>query len=140
MLFTFFIYTRIHCRKALKFYFYFYQSAISENISSYPIKCLTISFNTCLRCAIALICASPCDMTKRDKIFMMAQKMQTCDENYYHKRSPLSTTGVGVSLIFLFIGSNFMAGFTCRTNRNPNNIMGCGLLTREVCWDFIFSA
>ena len=32
--------------------------------------------------------------TKRDKLFKMAQKMQTYDENENHKRSPISNTGI----------------------------------------------
>ena len=62
----------------------------------FPIESVTVSFKTSLflykvkllaKRYVSAICASACDVTKRDKLFNMVQKMQTYDENEYRKRS-----------------------------------------------------
>ena len=77
--------------------------SLSQNTIFLHIKNLTISFKTglflyklkllAMKC-VTTICASALNVTKRVKLFKMAQKMHTYDENQYHKRSSLSTTGI----------------------------------------------
>ena len=96
----------------------------------FMIKCFTISFKTnLLLYKIELPLPSwgawlPFThwhvTSENNKLFMMVQKVQTYNKNQYHKRSPLSTTGIPRLLVPQKV--------TLEHHRNPK-IMFCILMS-----------